>query len=252
MAALHAAFSGLLAGEAVVRLAVALAVLSMMHTALGLARSRQGYLLPVVFGLTGLAGFLLNPLADANSLIDLKARLLNADTLILLCAIQLLLVVLSAAVAVRLEGGGQSDLAAIALGVLAVIPTPLLLAAMLLVEQAALATAIDARPEAVGRWVGLGCGALLALAAALGMRLSDRWLSGPHHVLSATLALACMFIPLLEEALPQPMDVVDWESLKLLAWIAPGVLVLVAAGFAWKTPSPVPLVCWEKQETRSA
>ena len=68
-----------------------LATLALLQSALGLGRARQWSLLPVLFGLTALAGFLLNPFADANTSFDLRAKLTSYEALTFLCIVQFLL-----------------------------------------------------------------------------------------------------------------------------------------------------------------
>ena len=209
---------------------IGLAAITVLHTAVSLGRSRQWYLLPVVFGLTALAGFLLNPLADSNSLLDLKARLASYETLTFLCIVQFLLVGLSAWQGLCIDGGRNVELSSIWLGTLSSVPAPVLAIAMLLVEQVALATSVDSRPEAVGRDVGLGVAAIVTAAGGIAMCLPSRWLAVPHGVLSVAMILACMLVPFLQDPLPQSMTLVDWESLRLFACLAPVLILIVIAG----------------------
>lgn len=214
-----------------------LATIAVLHSAVALGRTRQWYLLPVVFGLTALAGFLLNPMADSSTLHDLKARFTSYETLTLLCVVQFLLVSVSAWLGLRIDGGREVDRSSVWLSVLSVIPTPILLICMLLMEQVALSGSIDARPEAVGRAIGFGVAAMVTVASGAAMRLPSRWLSVPHCVLSVAMILLCMFIPFLQDPLPQSMALVDWQSLQWLACVVPVGALLVLAGFM---RAPVP------------
>ncbi len=220
----------LLASDSAGLFVIGLTAIAMLHTACALGRTRQWYLLPVLFGLTALAGFLLNPLADSNTLMDLKTTLTSYETLTLLCVAQFLLVSVSVWLGLRIEGGQDVDRSSVWLGVVSAVPPPVLVIAMLLMEQVALTASIDARPETVGREIGLSVAALLTVAAAIAMCLPSRLLAAPHGLLSIAMILACMFVPFLQDPLPQSMALVDWESLKLLACLAPILAVAVLVG----------------------
>lgn len=208
-----------------------LAAIAMLHSAVALGRSRQWYLLPVLFGLTALAGFLLNPLADSSTLMDLKARLTNYETLTFLCIAQFLLVSISIWLGLRIDGKKDVDRSALLLGVVNAVPPPVLVVAMLLMEQVALSSSANARPEVVGREIGFSVAFLLIVASAVAMCLPARWLGAPHAVLSVGMILLCMFVPFLQDPLPQSMTLIDWQSLKLLACLAPILAVFVLAGW---------------------
>jgi len=223
--------SGLLERDSAGLLVIGLAAIAVLHTACALGRTRQWYLLPVLFGLTALAGFLLNPLADSNTLMDLKARLTSYETLTFLCITQFLLVSISIWLGFRVDGRMHVERDVVWLGVVGAVPPPVLVIAMLLVEQVTLATSIDARPEAVGRGVGLSVAALLTTAAGIAMCLPARWLAAPHGLLSIAMILACMFVPFIQDPLPQSMTLVEWDSLKLLAWLAPILAIAVLVGW---------------------
>lgn len=206
--------------------------LGILHSAAALGRTRQWYMLPVVFGLTALVGFLLNPFADSNSLLDLKTRLTSYETLTLLCIVQFGLVSLSALLGLQLDGRRNQERGAVRLAIVSVVPAPAIVVAMLLMEQAALSGSANARPETVGRDVGLFVACVLTLSAAVAMCLPTRRLAAPHMALSAAMILACMFVPFFQDPLPQPMAVIDWQSLKLLAFVAPVAAATVSIGFA--------------------
>lgn len=214
--------------------ALGLAMTAMVQTAIGLGRARQWYVLPVAFGLTALAGFLLNPFADASTALDLRVRLTSYEGLTSLCIGQFLLVASALAFGLRMATGGSDDRGALALAVVHAIPAPVVLIAMLLIEQARLAGFPGARPEAVGREVGLVVASLLILASAPAMLVPRRWLAGTHHLLSIVLLLACMLVPCLQDALPRPMASVDLESLDLLWKVLPVAAAVVVFGWFWR------------------
>ena len=210
-----------------------LAAIAVLHAAIALGRTRQWYMLPVVLGLTALVGFLLNPLADSSTLLDLKTRLTSYEMLTLLCIVQFLLVSTSIWLGLRIDGKQDVDRNSFWLGVVSAVPPPFLAIAMLLMEQVTLATSIDARPEAVGRSIGLGVAVPMTVAAAIAMCLPSRLLTAPHGLLSITMILACMFVPFLQDPLPQSMTSVHWESLTLLVYFAPALAVVMLVGW-WR------------------
>lgn len=208
-------------------------VLTFIHSAVALGRSRQWYMLPVVFGLTAVAGFVLNPLADSHTFLDLKADLTSYEMLTGVCIVQFLLACASAKLGFRIDGRCDTDRGAVRLAAVSAIPPPFVVVAMLLLEQFWLSTSAGARPEAVGRAVGLATAGLLTAAGGLSMCLPPRWLAGPHAVLAGSLIAASVFVPLLQDPLPQSMATVDWESLRLLACLLPILSTLTVVGFGW-------------------
>lgn len=97
--------------------------------------------------------------------------------------------------------------------------------AVLLVEQGQLASLPGARPEAVGRAVGLWAATAFSVACVVALLLPERWLIAPHHLLSAALVLGSMFVPILDAPLPCRPGSVDTASLGHL-----GKVGLAAAG----------------------
>jgi hypothetical protein len=207
--------------------AIGLAAIGLLHAAVALGRARQWYVLPVLFGLTALAGFLLNPFADASTALDLRLKLTSFEALTLLCIAQLILVAVSLWFGMRIDIRSQRSPSELGLAVIHAIPAPMVLIAMLLVEQSQLAMSAGARPEAVGRQVGLTVATALTLGAIVAMLIPRRHLAAPHFLLSVAMILACMFVPVLQDPLPRPLGEVDVASLGLL-W----KFVLVAVLFA--------------------
>jgi len=210
-----------------------LAASAFVHTAVGLGRARQWYVLPVIFGLTALVGFLLNPFADANTAADLRIKLTSYETLTLLCIVQFVLLAASLSFGIRLDHSSDEPRCVIGLTVVHAIPVPLVLVAMLLVEQGRLAEFPGARPESVGREVGFVVAAILTLTCATAMIIPRRWLVLPHHVLSIAMLLACMFVPGLQDPLPQPMSSVNLESVHLLWKVGLVATATVLVGCCW-------------------
>lgn len=213
--------------------ALALSAFALAHAALGLVRSRQWYILPASAGLTALAGFLLNPLADANTALDLRMKLTGYEALTLLCIAQFLLLAGAWRLGFRLDSAADSPHTALALAVVQTVPAPAVLVAMLLLEQAWLADLPGARPEAVGRQVGLIAAGMLLSLVLLTSAAPRRWLAPLHHLLSAALVLACMLLPNLQHPLPQPMTAIAWDSLALGWKAALGFAAVVGIGWLW-------------------
>lgn len=206
--------------------------LAVVQAAVGLGRSRQWTLLPLALGLTALAGFLLNPLADASSSRHLRAALGSHDVLTSLAIVQMVLAAVAIAFSLRLMDGRRTGWRAFGLGVVHTLPAPMLVVAMLFWQQAWLEQAVGARPETVGRYVGLTCGALLTVGAAAAMIIPVRRLAAVHLFVSGMVVLACMFVPLLPLSLPgmrlviEPLDGTS-RSMLILAGVT------AAAFFLW-------------------
>ena len=202
----------------------------LVQGALAIGLSRQWYCLPVVFGLTALGGFLLNPFADANTAPDLRAAITDANTLVLLCIAQLILGSLSLWFGIGADSQTRRAPPRLGLVIVHAIPAPVVLIAMLLIEQSYLSATVGARPETVGVWVGLAIATLLAGGAAVALSLPRRPLSLLHRLASVGLILACMFAPALSDPLPRAMTDVDWISLGLLWKVGLAGAILVALG----------------------
>ncbi len=206
--------------------------LAVVQAIVGLGRSRQWPLLPLVFGLTVLAGFLLNPLADASASQQLRLALARHDVLTSLAIVQMILAAAALACSLRLLAGRRERLWAVLLAAVHTLPAPALVVALLFWEQAWLHESVGARPEAVGWSVGLLAATAVTLPAALAMLVPRRPLAAAHLLLSGAVVLSCMFVPLLPIPLP---------GMRLLAepvggahgpaWIALGALIV--AVIAW-------------------
>ena len=229
-AALLSVFSAHPAGAFV----LGLAVVALVHSALGLGRARQWYMLPVAFGLLALVGFLLNPIADSNTALDLRSQLTSYEALTTLCVAQFLLASLTLTLSLRLEEGSRARSSAFWLSMVQAIPAPVLVIGLLMIEQAQLAEFPGARPEPVGRLVGFLAGGSLLMIAISASLVPSRWLAIPHHVLSVAILLACMFAPLLQDTLPQSLWHIETESLGHLWKVLIGAALIVLVGAWWR------------------
>lgn len=225
------------AGPPVGLFAMALGAGVLLHSALGLGRSGRAYLLPVLFGLIALAGFLLNPFADASTPQDLRAGLTSPEALTLLCIAQFLLCAAGVTLAVRADDL-RRERSGLWLAVLHTPPAPMLLVAMLVLEQSLLVSTPGARPESIGWGVGLGAALVATALAGLALWLPDRLLAAAYRLLGFGLLLACMLLPNLQRPLPAPLGELDVASLVLGAEVALGAATIVAVGWAWQRFGP--------------
>lgn len=206
--------------------------LALVQTALGIARSRQWSLLPLILGLTALVGFLINPLADATTSHQLRSVLSRHDVLTALAIAQMVLAAAAIAFNLRLSAAQGDSWWPLGLGLVHALPGPALIVAMLFWEHAWLERFVGARPEAVGRNVGLGTAFLLASSTAAAMAVPARQLTVAHCLVSGMVVLACMFVPLLPLPLPgmqlviQPLD-----QASRVTWIA--IVAVGAVFFLW-------------------
>jgi hypothetical protein len=252
-------FDVVLAGNPFSWLVLGLGSLAIVQAAVGLGRSRQWTLLPLALGWTALAGFLLNPLADASSSHQLRAALGNHDVLTSLAIVQMVLAAMAIAFSLRLVDGPRCGWWAFGLGVVHTLPAPMLVVAMLFWQQAWLEQAIGARPEAVGRYVGLTCALLLTVGAAVAMAVPVRCLAAAHLFFSGMVVLACMFVPLLPLPLPgmqlviEPLDGTHRVTL-ILAGVTAAAFFLwglrCGPSFARRRPNPLILLgSWKRAES---
>lgn len=211
--------------------ALVLGGVALLQAVLGLGRSRQWYMLPVLFGLLALTGFLLNPFADSHAPQDLRAFVTSREALSWLAIGQFLLTCGSLALGLRMTDQQHDGHHAVWLSVLQSVPQPLLVVAMLLWEQACLMTSSNARPDAVGLRVGFAVATVAAFAGLLALALPDRWLRLPHSLLSLALLGACMLVPHLQAPLPIAGAGSGWESLDAAWKVLAGGVVVVAAGW---------------------
>lgn len=213
--------------------ALGLAFLTLLQAAVALGRTRQVVGLPLVWGLIVLAGFLVNPVADATTLPDLQAQLTSFEMLTALCVIQLVMAGLSLWLGLGLDGSRPGGTRPTLLLILHVLPAPMVVVAMLLIERTLLAETVGANPEAGGLQVGISIATLLILMTMAAMKFLTRRMFIPHILFSFTLILACMLVPGLQDPLPATHSQIQVESLTRLGAVLLGAAVPVAIGW-WR------------------
>ena len=221
-------------GEGV--LLAAVFVIALVAVASGLIWSRQWHLLLIAAGLIGLTGFLLNPLADSQSPLDLRAMLLGPDVLLAACVGQIVLAGAMLTVGLQVVAKPEAARWRIGLAALCCVPQPAVVMGMLLAEQLWLARQLGARPE----WVGVGVSLLtLLLLAICGVSC---WLVGRARLASVHLVSSLLLgvAGALWTAVPQTLPATRTEGLAQHGWgsIVPAAIavgVCLAIGFAWQS-----------------
>jgi hypothetical protein len=216
-------------------LLLAAALAALVHAAVGIGRARGWYVLPVACAWIGLAGFLINPVADSYTTADLWKKLTHPELLSGLCILQFAQIALAVWFALRLKSPMGGMHGGLGLAAIQALPAPAVVVGMLLVEQRWLAAAPGTRPETVGLIVGMTAAAILVVVCGIGLALPRAWMALPHHLFSAGLLAACIFMPVLEIPLVEPMEALDYDSLDLLAKSALAAAPLVWWG--WLRPS---------------
>ncbi len=178
----------------------------------GLVAAQQWYLLPLAIGLTALAVFLVNPVADANSLFDLRARFARGSVLGTLALIQALLIGVSFWSGLRAAGIERSDRWRMLLGAVHCCPAIPVVMGALFLQQAWLSQEVGSRPELVGLISGLIVSAAILLGCLIGLGLS-RFLRSQVHLLScvAALTIVCL-IPSLNTPPPSGQNGIAMQA----------------------------------------
>tara|TARA_R110002095_G_scaffold114656_3_gene100063 strand:+ start:124 stop:879 length:756 start_codon:yes stop_codon:yes gene_type:complete len=169
----------------------------------GLVYSRQWFLLPFAIGLAGLTGFLLNPIADSNTLLDLQERLLVPDILLLLCAGQLLLCAGCLISGLRMISSTNHDSWKLVLGILCSIPSPVVVISILFVEQQWLASQVGARPELAGISVGSVLILIMIIMCLIGSLLKPFFVLRIHIISCLTLSILAGLVTTMNQSLPE-------------------------------------------------
>lgn len=217
--------------HAVSLLLATVAAAAAMHTAMGLATQRRWLLLGLAFVAYALAGFLLNPLADANTPGDLLRMLRSPNGLATVSVLQAMLLAAILYLSARQTMSPASRWPALGLRVVQVVPAVPVVLLMLLTEQVRLAQCVGKRPETVGWEIGLVTASLIALGSLLALLIPRRWLREAYLWLGVGLLLTCMLLPALPTPMPRPMREVDVAA--LLALVPLLVAATIIAGLGW-------------------
>jgi hypothetical protein len=200
---------------------------------LGISISRQWYLLIVQTAVLVLIAFLLNPLADSTSQIDLKAKLSSLDTISWLGSIQLGLLAFGLVAHLKLlqaDSSQTQDRWKIALALLSVAPQPIIALLLLLTEQAVLAQVLNARPERISLYLGGFATALTlgTITLTLLLPLAQKQILYAIGVLSSITAIS--FLLTIQTPLPD-LASAPLPTLPSRSWmILPSVLAIISFG----------------------
>lgn len=197
-------------------------VVALVSQSTGLVCSRQRPLFLFAFGLIGLTGFLMNPIADSKTIFDLKTSLTSPDVLLALSAGQFLLSGTSLIVALRTISGTRQERWQTVLGFLSCIPSPAVIITALLIEQQWLALQVGARPELAGIGVGTAFTVTMIIACIIASCLKDVFVLRIHIVSCLSLCTLAGLLTTLNQSLPEvkqaqsPMQMILETGLALL------------------------------------
>lgn len=199
---------------------------------LGLAWSRQWFLLPLAIGLSGLGAFLLNPVADSTSLVDLQSFLSRGEFPFLICSLQMLVAGITVWIVIKSRAEPTQEWWRLAIGALHCLPSPLVLAGVLLLQQQWLSLEAGARPEGIGLIVALSLAGLLVLTVCVAMALSPMLRTKLYLLVSLMLLSLAALLTALESSLPSSNSATDWQkSLTEIGIGAAVVFVFLVVGY---------------------
>jgi hypothetical protein len=187
-------------------------LVALVWQCLGLAWSRQWFLMPLAVGLAALGAFLLNPLADSTSLVDLQSALSSGDLPLLICSLQILIAGVSVWMAIKSTAEPNEERWRIGVGALHCLPSPLLIVGVLTLQQQWLSLEVGARPEGVGLLVALSLAGLLVLMVGAGIVLSPLIRTKLYLLASLMLMALAALMTALGRALPSSTNATDWQQ----------------------------------------
>lgn len=218
-------------------LLMAMATVAAIHAVVGLATQRRGYMIALAFTGYTLTGFLLNPVADANTPADLLRWLGTSNGLATASMLQAVLLAVTLYFIARQATHATSRWPAVGLGIVQVVPAVPVVLLMLLIEQLRLAELVGKRPETVGWEIGLAIGGLVAIGSTLAMLLPPRWLREGYVWLGVGLLLTCMLLPAIPSPMPRPLWEIDTAALVALASILLIAGLVIGLGWYWRSVS---------------
>ncbi|MBL8816981.1 MAG: hypothetical protein JNL58_13210 [Planctomyces sp.] len=219
----------LLIGRSDLLLLAACCLIAVLNTAIGLAASRQWHLLPLAAGLTALAGFLMNPVADANSTEELSALLLADSVLLPVSVFQLILIVAAFAATVRMVSDPEIRFWGIAVGVIHTVTSPILLVQMLIAEHWLLLSLPNSRPESVGLWIGIAGGSVVAGLTLIGLLFTPDRRNMASLSLCTVSGLMSILMSAAGQSLPAAVDVTAASQIRSISLSELCVAVAVSA-----------------------
>lgn len=199
---------------------------------MGLVYSRQWFLVPFAIGLAGLTGFLLNPIADSNTLLDLQERVLAPDILLLFCAGQLLLSAACLTAGLRMVSSNNHEFWSLVLAIISSIPSPVVVISILFVEQQWLASQVGTRPELAGICVGSALILIMIMMCLIGYLLKPCFVLRIHIIGCLTLCILAGLVTTLNQTLPEVKQVQSLWQMFLETGLALLIaLIFVSVGF---------------------
>ena len=216
-----------------------LSVLVIGSQALTLARrqSRRMYLASIVFLL--LAGILVAPFADSRSPREFQQWLMQSQTLEMLSIVQILWTAVAVFGSIKIEidekkKGIGHHLRFFSIGLVSILPAPVLLLFFLWVEQNILMSASRIKPETAGIQIAGIVVIVLTLLFIVAVRfLSKYQLLGLHLLVGCILCLTCILLPSLSQGLIRSginstMPITN-ETVLLFC----GMFIIVCIGLFW-------------------
>lgn len=207
-------------------------VVAIGNQSAGLVYSRQRPFFLFACGLVGLTGFLMNPIADSNTMFDLQAKLSSPDLLLALCACQLLLSAACLTAALRTVSGNNRDRWQTTLGFLSCIPSPVVVISALLIEQQWLASEVGARPELAGIGVGSTIALIMIVGCVIGSFLKTNFVLRIHIISCLSLCTLAGLLTTLNQSLPEVKQAQSLWQMVLETGLALLIaLICISVGF---------------------
>ena len=214
------------------------ALVAMAWQCFGLSWSRQWFLLPLAIGLSGLGAFLLNPVADSTSLVDLHSSLSRGELPFLICSLQMLVAGIAFWFVIRSTDEPTKERWRLFVGAMHCLPSPVVLVGVLLLQQQWLSLEVGARPEGIGLIVALLLATALTLTVCVAMALSPMLRTKLYLLASLILVSLAALLTARESSLPSPTIATGWQkSLIEIGIGAAVVFVFLAIGYGIEADS---------------
>ena len=216
-----------------------LSVLVIGSQAITLARwkIRSMYLASIVFLL--LAGILVAPFADSRSPREFQQWLMQSQTLEMLSVVQILWIIVAVFGSIKIEidekkKGMWHHLSFFSIGLVSILPAPVLLLFFLWVEQNILMSTSGIRPETAGiQTAGIVVGVLTLLFIAAVRFLSRYQLLGLHLLVGCILCLICILLPSLSQGMIRNSANSTMQITSETVFLFCGMFFIVCIGLFW-------------------